>query len=416
MRGSNIFKVSLSAALLVSMVGMVGCGNGKVNTLKTQNTPGNKYDIKSMKSNRIMGLKYSKVLSNKVTELAQVRSGQVLVTDRDAYVAVSLHGQNTGSTGYGAKSTNSGGTDTRIGMKGLGHGAGRSGLAGTMYDAIRGGTYGANGTGGTRTTGNYGATGTGSGTNMGTGYYGGMNGGVSGNSYYSYGGGTGARSNAGMGSGYGTGMGSYGTNSTGSNSNIMNSTGLGNGTGSGPINGMGNSGMSGTGMSGTGSSNMGIHGSNKTYGTGNNSGTYGSYSNTRGNYDTNSIRGNRGTNGSYGTNSTGTMDYVPQALKSEIERKIKMTAPHIQNVYISAHPEFVSRVNGYATQSIGGQALQGVENDFSTLIQRIFPSRNGTMTGPSGLNVTPQNNSRTNTNMNMTNDTMDQGYRGSVTR
>ncbi|MNX10208.1 Lipoprotein YhcN precursor [compost metagenome] len=384
MRGGKVVSLTLSAALLAGMVGITGCGkNPNNNNYRTQNAKtGNRYDLNSVQNNRIMGLKYSPALSNKVSELSQIRSAQVLVTDRDAYVAVTLHGPHgTSGTGYSAKSVTPG-PGNRTGHDGLGHGIGRSGVAGSLLDAARGGTYGSNGTGGTRTYGTYGADGRGAGTNLGTGYYGGMNGGISGNSYYSYGGGTGPRSAAGTGYGYAPGIGGTGTNSTGMNGNIMNSRGMGTTTGNGTMNtnhpGLnGANNFSSNALDGNALRSNSLRGTNGSYmnGTNGTTGTYGTY----------------GTNGSYGTNGTGPLDNIPQSLKNEIERKIKATAPHIQNVHVSGHPEFVSRVSGYATQSQGGQLLRGVENDFSALIQRIFPSRTGTMTGPSGYTPTPRN-------------------------
>lgn len=401
MRGGKVVSLTLSAALLAGMVGITGCGKNNNNNFRTQNAKtGNRYDLNSVQNNRIMGLKYSPALSNKVSSLSQIRTAQVLVTDRDAYVAVTLHGPHgTTGTGYSAKSVTPG-TGSRTGSDGLGHGIGRSGVAGSLMDAVRGGTYGSSGTGGTRTYGTYGADGRGAGTHLGTGYYGGMNGGISGNSYYSYGGGTGPRSAAGTGYGYAPGIGGTGTNGTGMNGNIMNSRGMGTTTGNGTmntnhpaLNGANN--FSSNGLDVNGLRSNSLRGTNGSYmnGTGGTTGTYGT-NGTMGTYGTNGTTGTYGTygaNGSYGTNGTGPLDNIPQSLKIEIERKIKAAAPHIQNVHVSGHPEFVSRVSGYATQSQGGQMLRGVENDFSALIQRIFPSRAGTMTGPSGYTPAPRN-------------------------
>ncbi|WP_433943943.1 YhcN/YlaJ family sporulation lipoprotein [Paenibacillus sp. SN-8-1] len=395
MRGGKVVSLTLSAALIAGMVGITGCGkNPNNNNFRTQNAKtGNRYDLNSVQHSRITGLKYSPALSNKVSELSQVRTAQVLVTDRDAYVAVTLHGPHgTSGAGYSAKSV-SPAPGTRTGSDGLSHGIGRSGVAGSLLDAARGGTYGSSGTGGTRTYGTYGADGRGAGTHMGTSYYGGMNGGISGNSYYSYGGSTSPRSSAGTGYGYAPGIGGTGTNATGMNGNIMNSRGIGTTTGNGTMNtnhpGLnGANNFSGNALDGTGFRSNSLRGTgNYMNGTGGTTGTYG----THGTHGTHGTYGTYSTNGSYGTNGTGPLDNIPQSLKNEIERKIKATAPHIQNVHVSGHPEFVSRVSGYATQSQGGKLLRGVESDFSALIQRIFPSRAGTMTGPSGYTPAPRN-------------------------
>lgn len=433
MRGAKVVSLTLSAALLASMVGITGCGKNGNNNYRTQSTNNgsNRYDLSARQNTRIMGLKYSPLLSNKVSQLSQIRTAHVLVTDRDAYVAVTIHGphgtsgsgyQAQGLTpgasgnGYRAQGLTPGAASNRTGMDGLGHGIGRSGVAGSLMDAARGGTYGTNGTGGTRTYGTYGADGRGAGTNLGTGYYGGMNGGISGNSYYSYGGGTGARSSGGTGSGYGTGIGTYGTSANGMNGNIMNSTGTGAANGTGNGTGMstthparnGENNFSQNGLDTNGYRSNSLRGTNGNFGLSGGYGSYGMY----GTYGANGY-GTSGTNGSYGTNGTGALDNLPQSLKTEIEAKVKASAPHIQNVYISSHPEFVSRVSGYATQSKGGQLLSGVESEFSSLIQRIFPARTGTMMGPSGYTPTQRNTSGTGT-MNRTNTS--NGYSGGVTR
>lgn len=294
MRGYKIVSLSLSAALIAGMVSITGCGTmTKSNNVRTQslrNTE-HRYDVNSVKpgnrmftrsaghgtTQRIHSLKSSPILSNKISGLVDVQTAHVLVSDRDAYVAVTLHNGNgvNRSSGISAK-----------------------GLGGPL-----------NPTGFSRGTGMNGIT---NGTRGGTGAYG-MNG-------------------------------TYGTNGL----HGVNTDGL-NGT----------YGTYNTGMSGVRNNTM------RPFSTSNNQG-----------------------NGSV-------RDHVPQDVKDEITKKIKKTAPHIQNVYISSDPDFVTGVGGYTTQSRDGATLNGYVRDFERMVERIFPGRTGTMTGPSGYTPSGVNNTTT---------------------
>ncbi|WP_018752275.1 YhcN/YlaJ family sporulation lipoprotein [Paenibacillus sanguinis] len=117
MRGSKIVHLSLSAALVAGVGGIAGCGNAD-NNMRTQSLRNNHnrgYNINSMDSmdrnqrmntrntgngqERIQSLRYSQALSNKVAQLGSVQAAHVVVTDHDAYVGVTLHGnrQNNGN-------------------------------------------------------------------------------------------------------------------------------------------------------------------------------------------------------------------------------------------------------------------------------------------------------------------------------
>lgn len=344
MRGAKIVSLSLSAALLAGMVGLTACGsntesNTDSNNVGTQSvrnkdgrnigmnsvTPGNRqYSTRSTghgQTERIKSLKYSSGLSNKVAQLSDVKTAHVVVTDRDAYVAVTLHGQNgatthsrmsgmsatglgnnrgigmTGTTNYGGPYGE--GLGTRgAGDNGLARGlTGRSGVAGGLLDITRGNDL---------------STGR---NPMGTGTYG-------------------MRST---------------NNMMGTNTNM--------GT------------RSGANMTGTGTGTMSSRYYNEfgAFGTGNTAGSV--------------------------------TDAVPQKVKEEISRVVKKTAPHIRNVYVSSDTEFVTQVGTYSTHSRGGATLNGFITDFERMVQRVFPTRTGTMTGPKGYAPTmPNGTSRTGNN------------------
>ncbi|GIP55041.1 YhcN/YlaJ family sporulation lipoprotein [Paenibacillus vini] len=365
MRMKKMIQLSLSAALITGMVGITACGtrtdNNKVRTQSLRNHDGRNYDVNSLpegnrlfsrsagngRTERITSLKYSPALSNKVAGLRDVQTAHVVVTDKDAYVALTLHGKNNGagsrisgkSTGMGTAidgnrgTTNYGGPygadyGTRgAGDNGLARGlTGRSGTAGSLFDVTRGG----NGSG----------LMTGRGTRIGL-------------------------DNNGLGFNGMSGM--NGTNNTYGTNGNRNVTGMGTGTG----------------YMGTGTGTMGTRGTGTFHGLGN------------------------------GTEAGRVTDNVPQKVKDEVSNIVKKTAPHIRNVYVSGNSDFVTQVGNYATQSRGGATLHGFIADFENTIQRVFPSRAGTMTGPNGYAPTTPNGINGGTHGSGINRN---GYSGGVTR
>ncbi|MCM3700440.1 YhcN/YlaJ family sporulation lipoprotein [Paenibacillus macerans] len=352
---SKIVNLSLSAALLAGMIGVAGCGDGTAkNNVRTQSVRNNvnrNYDVNSLsdgnrlfsrsagngQDQRIRSLRYSPALSNKVAQLGDVQTAHVVVTDRDAYVAVTLHGNN-------AVRGNTAGRTTTYGMRSTGIGAGTTNA---------GGPYGAGY--GTRGAGNNGLARGLTGPNATGGLFGTRN-----NNWFGMGTNPAGTGTAGT-TGYGTTPG-YGTTGT------TGTTGYGT-TGTVPgtmYNGTGNMGMSSLNRGG---------GTTTIYGTGPRTGV-GTFNGV-------------GT-GRYNVNGTVT-DNVPQDVKDRIAHVVKQTAPHIRNVYVSGNPDFVTNMGNYATQSRGGGTLNNFIGDFQTMINRIFPGRAGTMTGPNGYTPTGPN-------------------------
>lgn len=119
--------MSLSAALIVSMIGVTGCGT---KTADNQNvgTKNVKYNTNSVNNNRdvnrygarnnnitrsdntMTNLRYSKELSDKISKMKQVGSAKVMLSDHSAYVAVSIKDGNT----MRGTSTNLNTTNNRI--------------------------------------------------------------------------------------------------------------------------------------------------------------------------------------------------------------------------------------------------------------------------------------------------------------
>lgn len=75
----------------------------------------------------------------------------------------------------------------------------------------------------------------------------------------------------------------------------------------------------------------------------------------------------------YGTSGTGTTA-LPSHVRNKVANKVKQYAPHIQHVYVSNDPDFVTRMGGYARDLGNGLPFSGMRNDFRTLADRLFPA------------------------------------------
>ena len=352
MRGAKVVNLSLSAALIAGMALVAGCGDGKGdNNVRTQSLRGNNrnYDVNSLnpgnrlfsrsagsgQDTRIHSLRYSPALSNKVAQLRDVQTAHVVVTDRDAYVGVTLHGMNMNgrTSAYGMQRPN-------------GMGLGTTNV---------GGPYGAD----------YGTRGAGD------------NGLARGND------------RAGLGGLFDLGRGWFGTGNNVSRNNNGSIQGTGTtGNRSGSMYPGGNMGMSSVNRgTGTTTDRMGTRGM------------------------TNTPSGFTTGNGALGAGTSN----VSQDLKNRIEAAIKQTAPHIRNVYVTSDSDFVSTIGQYATESRGGGTLNNYIRDFETMLNRVFPGRAGTMTGPNGYAPTRPNAGMGNGTGTGARD-MNAGFTGGTTR
>lgn len=85
------------------------------------------------------------------------------------------------------------------------------------------------------------------------------------------------------------------------------------------------------------------------------------------------------TDGHYGMKSEtsridSTDDNTPEEIKSKISAKIKQFAPHVENVYVSANPDFVEHVETYSKDIRNGKPVSGMLNTFQSIVERIFPT------------------------------------------
>lgn len=119
MNVSKFLRLSLSAALLTSVVGMTGCGMNAKSNIRTQNVRNDQNHMRPYSTNEagrynagyhhIGSMRFSSALSTQVAKLPGVRAAHVVLTDRDAYVAVRLMDNNSTSrtNSYNRSNTNS---------------------------------------------------------------------------------------------------------------------------------------------------------------------------------------------------------------------------------------------------------------------------------------------------------------------
>jgi len=303
---------SLTVALLLGMVSVTGCGNNDAagtNQVHTNNVRG--VQDGRLKVNTVPGrvngthnfdkLEMSQDLADRIAAMQEVRSANVLLAGKSAYIAVTLDEAGSGThdgsaANYRTRSLPSGNR--------TGNGTGAASDLGApmkkgMDRTLTGMDRTMSGIGGALTGGGKALTGT-------------------------------DRTTAGTGTNARTGGATVGTGSG------MTGTGAMTGT----AGGSGVAGNMGTGNIGTG--------------TGRGIGAYGTGTGTALNTDDDSL----------------SMD-----IKNKVAAEVKKWAPEINAVYVSANPDFVQRVNGYADQARGGYPLQGFVNEFRTMVERIFPAR-----------------------------------------
>ncbi|MDN4604511.1 YhcN/YlaJ family sporulation lipoprotein [Paenibacillus sp. F6_3S_P_1C] len=285
---ATAISLSLSTAIFV-MAGLTGCGTSTKdnNNLHTQNVRHevkgiNRYGVesngmdgiraKSYRTHNVTDLKTSDELAKRITEMKEVKSAHVMLTDRNAYVAVRLTDGHTGKLESKSLHNRANGTMRTESM-------------GQEMGGLR-----VNGGNGTMSP--YSTSGIAPGLN------------------------TNAATDR---SHMGNDRSIYGTMGTGSYGMMRGLTNSGNGT----------------------SRSM-------------SDGHYGMKSET--------------------TRMDSTDDNTPEEIKSKISAKIKQFAPNVENVYVSANPEFVQHVEGYATDIRNGKPVRGMINTFQSMVERIFPT------------------------------------------
>ncbi|MDO8224243.1 YhcN/YlaJ family sporulation lipoprotein [Bacillus cabrialesii] len=64
---------------------------------------------------------------------------------------------------------------------------------------------------------------------------------------------------------------------------------------------------------------------------------------------------------------------VGKDLKKNISDKVRDTDKNMDNVYVSANPDFVDRMQGYGERIQNGDPIAGFFDEFSETVQRVFP-------------------------------------------
>ncbi|EFM08886.1 Sporulation lipoprotein YhcN/YlaJ-like protein [Paenibacillus curdlanolyticus YK9] len=99
-------------------------------------------------------------------------------------------------------------------------------------------------------------------------------------------------------------------------------------------------------------------------------------------YGMNGMSGVRGHGyGMYSTNGGAAANadiQLTDALKNRIADEVKRIAPNVNNVYVSANPDFVDRMSGYWNDVKAGHPIQGFVAEFNAMVERLFPAEAGT--------------------------------------
>ncbi|ASB90369.1 YhcN/YlaJ family sporulation lipoprotein [Bacillus sonorensis] len=66
---------------------------------------------------------------------------------------------------------------------------------------------------------------------------------------------------------------------------------------------------------------------------------------------------------------------VTQSLKKKISDKVKATDKSINNVYVSANPDFVDRMQDYGRRIQNGEPIKGLFDEFGQMTRRMFPEQ-----------------------------------------
>ncbi|MGG3310312.1 YhcN/YlaJ family sporulation lipoprotein [Paenibacillus lautus] len=370
---SKALNLTVSTALLLSMAAVAGCGNttdGK--TTRTQSVDGGRVGVKSVRNNNLhvrstqqhdlTNLKYSKTLSKKVSDLG-VGTAHVFVTNHNAYVSLSKDGAHTNNidghvTGMSTPNRYTDGRTTtgmnRTNVRNRTFGTSSTGSVGLLNNMARGtervvgkttrAVENTTGLGRTADNRGFGVNGTTT------------HGGFGGSNYNTL---NGTRTN-----------GLMGTNGTRTDGLMGTRTDGLMGTRTDGLMGTRTDGLTGTDGIRT-NSLTGTRGTtNNTYmGTGINGVPYGTYNNN-----------NMG--------MMSTREEVPQHVRNEITSKIRKTAPHISQVYVSTDEGFYQHARRFGTDGHAANTVGTLSRDFGTWINRVFPLHVG---GRDGMNDTRGN-------------------------
>ncbi|WP_160034956.1 YhcN/YlaJ family sporulation lipoprotein [Paenibacillus sp. An7] len=93
------------------------------------------------------------------------------------------------------------------------------------------------------------------------------------------------------------------------------------------------------------------------------------------NYSQSNMLGDNANGPQYSKMNNNQAEEVTDEMKQKITKKIKQIDPKVKNVYISANPDFLGRVRGYASDLENGHPISGIVNEFQVMMDRIFPAK-----------------------------------------
>ncbi|MEC0182632.1 YhcN/YlaJ family sporulation lipoprotein [Paenibacillus peoriae] len=82
---------------------------------------------------------------------------------------------------------------------------------------------------------------------------------------------------------------------------------------------------------------------------------------------------------------------LTEAVKSKIANKVKQFAPSIQQVYVSANPDFIKHSTDFARSVQSGHPIKGMSTQLGDIIQRVFPTPAAGTNRPTTSPTRPQN-------------------------
>ncbi|PAE06745.1 hypothetical protein CHI12_14865 [Terribacillus saccharophilus] len=92
----------------------------------------------------------------------------------------------------------------------------------------------------------------------------------------------------------------------------------------------------------------------------------------------NGNNGNNGNSGNNGMGNTATGDNnnneVTDKMKKDVEKAVKSVDEDIDNVYVSADPDFLGMAEDYNNKIDEGQPVKGFFLEFGNMLNRVFPN------------------------------------------
>ncbi|XXM71643.1 YhcN/YlaJ family sporulation lipoprotein [Lysinibacillus sphaericus] len=75
------------------------------------------------------------------------------------------------------------------------------------------------------------------------------------------------------------------------------------------------------------------------------------------------------------TLNNGEKGNISKKLEDKIARQVRDVDAGLDNVYVSANPDFVDRMKGYGDKFQNGEPIKGLGDELSTTFRRVFPDR-----------------------------------------